>query len=40
MLHALTLGINHPESGKYLEFKTDPPLEFRKLLEVLRNREK
>lgn len=40
MLHAMTLGIIHPTSKKYIEFNSNPPKEFLDILEVLRKREK
>lgn len=39
MLHAMTLGINHPTSGKYLEFKVEPPEEFKSVIESLEKKE-
>lgn len=32
MLHAYVIGFIHPKTGKYLEFKSDVPLEFTKIL--------
>ena len=40
MLHAMTLGIIHPTSKKYVEFNSNPPKEFLDVLEVLRKKEK
>lgn len=40
MLHAKTLGINHPTSNKYMEFTSDLPEEFENLLKILENKEK
>lgn len=40
MLHAKTLGINHPTSNKYMEFTSDLPEEFENLLKTLENKEK
>lgn len=39
MLHAMTLGIIHPITSKYIEFSTKPPEEFNNVLEILRKRE-
>ncbi len=36
-LHAHVLGIVHPATGKYLEWKTAPPEDFQKALDSLRN---
>ncbi len=38
MLHAKTLGFNHPRTGQYMEFSIDPPKEFNDILEKLRKR--
>ena len=38
MLHAMTLGITHPTTNKYMEFRADVPLEFKELLELLDRR--
>ena len=35
MLHAGTLGFIHPVTGEYLEFRRDPPEEFRKICEKI-----
>ncbi|MFZ0390061.1 MAG: RluA family pseudouridine synthase [Calditrichia bacterium] len=35
-LHAWKLGFNHPADGKYVEFKADPPDDFRKVVAALR----
>ena len=37
VLHAATLGFNHPRNLKKVEFKTKLPLKFRKLLDYLEN---
>jgi len=34
-LHAATLGFTHPETGEFLRFSTQPPDDFRALLETL-----
>ena len=39
MLHAKLLGINHPITGKYLEFEIDVPKEFKEVLNSLRKKE-
>ncbi len=39
MLHAMTLGIYHPTSKEYLEFKADLPEEFKDLLNILDKKE-
>ena len=39
MLHAKLLGINHPITGKYLEFEVDVPSEFKEVLTKLRKKE-
>jgi 23S rRNA pseudouridine1911/1915/1917 synthase len=36
-LHAKTLGFIHPATGKYMEFRSDLPEYFQKLLEILKN---
>ncbi|MGI6204180.1 MAG: RluA family pseudouridine synthase [Anaerovoracaceae bacterium] len=36
MLHAYLLGFEHPRTGEYLEFRSDPPDDFMKVLEKLR----
>ena len=36
-LHAKTLGFIHPATGKYMEFTSDLPDYFQKLLEILKN---
>jgi 23S rRNA pseudouridine1911/1915/1917 synthase len=38
MLHAAVLGFVHPVSGEYMEFTAEPPEEFQRILEKLRNR--
>ena len=38
MLHAGTLGFEHPVTGEYLEFHSDPPDEYLEIIEKLRNR--
>lgn len=35
-LHAVTLGLYHPETEKYLEFNSNPPDDFAKTIEYLR----
>ncbi|MCZ2258853.1 RluA family pseudouridine synthase [Sporosarcina sp. G11-34] len=37
LLHAGTLGFNHPETGEYMEFTTPPPEDFMELVEKVRN---
>lgn len=37
MLHAAVLGFVHPVTGEYLEFRADPPEDFQRVLEKLRN---
>lgn len=37
-LHAAVLGFKHPRTGKWLEFKVDPPEIFQKQLKKLRNK--
>lgn len=39
MLHAEILGFQHPVTGQYMEFRADPPEEYRQILEKLRNRQ-
>src|SRR5258706_7922866 len=36
MLHARTLGFAHPRSGKTLSFESEPPEDFRQMLDALR----
>ncbi len=36
MLHAGVLGFEHPRTGEYMEFRSEPPSEFTKVLEKLR----
>jgi len=36
-LHAMVLGFVHPGTGEYMEFKAEPPADFNKLLDQLRN---
>jgi len=38
VLHAATLGFNHPSSGEYLEFETPLPADYEQLLNELRNK--
>ena len=38
MLHAGTLGFEHPVTGEYIEFHSDPPDEYLEIIEKLRNR--
>ncbi len=40
MLHAMTLGIIHPTTSKYMEFNIKPPEEFENVLDTLRKKEK
>jgi len=37
MLHAGTLGFVHPITGQYMEFEADAPLEYKKIIERLKN---
>lgn len=39
MLHARILGIIHPRTGKYMEFESNLPNEFKELLEKLEKKE-
>ena len=32
VLHAKTLGFNHPTTGKYIEFKQEEPEEFKEMV--------
>ena len=36
-LHAETLGFNHPTKKKWVSFKTNLPLQFKKMLILLQN---
>lgn len=36
MLHAKVLGFNHPKTGEYMEFSSDTPEEFKKIVETFR----
>lgn len=38
MLHAKALGFRHPSTGEYLEFTAEPPREFQKIIERLRQK--
>ncbi len=38
MLHAGVLGFVHPSTGEYMEFSCDPPEEYTRTIEKLRNR--
>ena len=38
-LHARLLGFEHPVDGRHLDFQCEPPLEFTKLLTMLRGKE-
>ena len=40
MLHAYRLGFIHPSTKEYVEFKSDLPPYFKKLIDVLENRRK
>ena len=35
LLHSYMLGLNHPITGKYLEFTADPPIDMQKVLSIL-----
>lgn len=37
LLHAKVLGFIHPTTGKYIEFTTEVPEEFKKIVKILRN---
>jgi len=37
LLHAKTLGFIHPTTGNYIEFETEIPAEFKKIIKILRN---
>jgi 23S rRNA pseudouridine1911/1915/1917 synthase len=37
LLHAKVLGFVHPTSGEYMEFETEIPKQFKKILDILRN---
>lgn len=37
MLHAKTIGFNHPKTKKYMEFSVEPPKEFSNILEKYKN---
>lgn len=37
VLHAETLGFNHPSSNEYVEFTVEPPADFQKLIDKIRN---
>jgi 23S rRNA pseudouridine1911/1915/1917 synthase len=37
LLHAATLGFNHPRTGEYVEFKSEPPAYFQEVLDKLRS---
>ncbi len=39
MLHAKLLGFTHPTTGKYMEFESELPEDFKKLIELLEKRE-
>ncbi len=39
VLHARVLGFVHPRTGEYMEFKTELPEYFKKLIDVIQNRE-
>ena len=39
MLHAKSLGFNHPSTGKYVEFDSKLPDEFNNLLTSLERKE-
>jgi 23S rRNA pseudouridine1911/1915/1917 synthase len=37
LLHAKLLGFIHPKTEKYVEFSTEPPEDFKKVINILRN---
>ena len=37
MLHAKLLGFIHPTTGKYMEFESELPNYFKKIIEILQN---
>lgn len=37
LLHAKLLGFIHPRSEKYVEFSTEPPEDFKKIINILKN---
>ena len=39
MLHAKTLGFNHPITGKYVEFESNLPNEFLNIIDKLEKKE-
>ena len=40
LLHAKQIGFIHPRSGDYMEFESQPPLEFKKVVKILRERNR
>lgn len=40
MLHAYKIGFSHPSTGEYMEFKTDLPEYFKRILYTLENKRK
>lgn len=40
LLHAGELGFFHPKTGEYMEFKVEPPEYFKKIIELLRKRNR
>ena len=40
MLHAATLGIIHPITGRYMEFESDMPRDMKELIEILDEKER
>ncbi|CCQ96045.1 pseudouridylate synthase [[Clostridium] ultunense Esp] len=40
LLHAKKLGFVHPRRGKYMEFEIELPVKFKKVLEILRERNR
>lgn len=40
MLHARTIGFNHPVTGEYMEFEKEPPKEFTDIVEKIRKNQK
>lgn len=40
LLHAKTLGFKHPKTLEYMEFEKELPIEYQRVLEILKNRER
>lgn len=40
LLHAKRLGFFHPRTGEYMEFEAEPPEDFKKVIELLRKRNR